>query len=236
MRCYICQAGTINVFCLGSFKLPIVGNRTYRNEMALEMSGTELEWIQGALDKSASAYFNKFGIEDKQRGHLRYDQLLRNKSLSDELRQELMDQVQVWKVDKAPQFWLNRCARLMAIKTAATLVEGSAPYAEEAILQNAATVNASRVKDRLYQQKDQGLPVQHKNRDSFNQPQDKDRPGQQEAGSKEDSDFEELGEVEPGESNGEEDTIPLGKHLLPKRRKIDTVLGWVESSTFNGKT
>ncbi|KAG0078386.1 hypothetical protein BGZ90_005349 [Linnemannia elongata] len=53
-------------------------------------------------------------------------------------------------------------------------------------------MNASRVKDRLYQQKDQGLPVQHKNRDSFNQPQDKDRPGQQEAGSKEDSGFEEL--------------------------------------------
>ncbi|OAQ26318.1 hypothetical protein K457DRAFT_22263 [Linnemannia elongata AG-77] len=56
------------------------------------LSGVEIEWIQGELNKSAGAYFDKFGIE--------------------------------------------------AIKTSATLAEESAPYAEEAILHNAATANA----------------------------------------------------------------------------------------------
>ena len=107
----------------------------------MSFSDAEIAWIQGASDKSPEAYFDKFGIEEKKRGHLRYVRLLQIKGLSDNLRKQLLDQFAIWKVDKAPQFWLNRRARLMAIRTAATLVEGSAPYAEEAILQNAATVS-----------------------------------------------------------------------------------------------
>jgi hypothetical protein len=37
----------------------------------------------------------------------------------------------------APEFWFRRRARIVAIDTATVLVEGSVPYAESAILQNA---------------------------------------------------------------------------------------------------
>ncbi|KAG0196154.1 hypothetical protein BGX28_010505, partial [Mortierella sp. GBA30] len=103
--------------------------------MPLILSDAEMAWIQGESVRSPDAYL------DKQRGHLRYARLLQTANLSDRLRKQLLDRFNIWKTDKAPQFWLNRRARLAAMRTVATLIEGSKPYAEEAILHNVATVS-----------------------------------------------------------------------------------------------
>ncbi|KAG0252095.1 hypothetical protein BG011_007209 [Mortierella polycephala] len=108
--------------------------------MVLNFSDEETAWIQEVSDRSPGTYFDTFGIEDKQRGHLRYARLLEVADLRDNLRRQLSDEFSIWKIDKAPRFWLNRRARLASINTATTLIEGSEPYAEEAILHNAAIV------------------------------------------------------------------------------------------------
>ncbi|KAF9153092.1 hypothetical protein BGX21_003257, partial [Mortierella sp. AD011] len=56
---------------------------------------------------------------------------LKSEYLGDDVRDQLIYQFNTWKTDKAHQFWLRRRARITAVKTAATLVEGSAPYETE---------------------------------------------------------------------------------------------------------
>ncbi|KAF9081191.1 hypothetical protein BGX27_005024, partial [Mortierella sp. AM989] len=95
------------------------------------------------LIKEPSLYFYEFGIEDKLRGHRRYIRLLQTSTLGHELRKKLMSDFKVWKVDKAPQYWLSRRARLSSINTATKLVEGSEPFVEEAIVNSAAQASSS---------------------------------------------------------------------------------------------
>ncbi|KAF9353349.1 hypothetical protein BGX26_008873 [Mortierella sp. AD094] len=66
--------------------------------------------------------------------------LILTSDLDDDIKKKLLSELEIWKRDKAPQFWLHRRARIAAIDTATTLVEGSVPYAEGAILQNTAAV------------------------------------------------------------------------------------------------
>lgn len=101
-------------------------------------SDEEIVWIDGGLDRSPDSYFETFDISDKQRGHIRYLRLVQSSDVDDDIKKKLLSEFEIWKRDKAPQFWLRRRARIAAIDTATALVEGSVPYAEGAILQNAA--------------------------------------------------------------------------------------------------
>ncbi|KAF9091558.1 hypothetical protein BGX27_002015 [Mortierella sp. AM989] len=104
-------------------------------------SDEEIEWINNELDKSPELYFEKFDISDKQRGHIRYIRLIQSSDMNEHDQKVLFNEFETWKRDKGPQFWLRRRARIAAIDTAASLVEGSVPFAEDAIQQNAAATS-----------------------------------------------------------------------------------------------
>jgi hypothetical protein len=101
-------------------------------------SDDEIAWIDEGLNISPDSYFEMFDISDKQRGHVRHLRLLQSSDLNDNIKKKLLNMFEIWKRDKAPQFWLRRRARIAAIDTATALVEGSVLYAEDVILQNAA--------------------------------------------------------------------------------------------------
>lgn len=100
-------------------------------------SDEEMAWIGEGLDSSPDSYFEAFDISDKRRGYMRYLRLIQTADLSDAVKKTLLNAFEIWKRDMAPQFWLRRRARIAAIDIATVLVEGSVPYAEGAILQNA---------------------------------------------------------------------------------------------------
>ncbi|KAF9404747.1 hypothetical protein BGZ76_006827, partial [Entomortierella beljakovae] len=105
-------------------------------------SDEEIEWINKGSDKSPELYFEKFDISDKQRGHIRYFRLIQTSDMNEHNKNELFNKFETWKRDKAPKFWLHYRARIAAMDTAASLVEGSVPFAEGAIQQNAAATSA----------------------------------------------------------------------------------------------
>ncbi|KAG9063257.1 hypothetical protein KI688_004861 [Linnemannia hyalina] len=105
---------------LGTFKAE-VPHWTVRFMATLTLSDKEMAWFDGALDNA-----------DKRL----------TTGLSDPFKKNLLSEFEMWKRDKTPTFWLRRSART-AIDTAAVLIEGSVPYAKDAILQNATEQVAS---------------------------------------------------------------------------------------------
>ncbi|KAF9413754.1 hypothetical protein BGZ76_004981, partial [Entomortierella beljakovae] len=104
----------------------------------MDFSKEEIAWAKDMSAKGPNAYFDTFGIEDKQRGHFRYVRLVETVDISDNVRKQLLNELEVWKVDKASQYWLNRRARLSSVNTVTKLIEGSEPFAEKAIVGAAA--------------------------------------------------------------------------------------------------
>jgi hypothetical protein len=88
-------------------------------------SDEEIAWIDGGSDRSPDVYFKAFDISDKQRGYIRYLRLVQTSNVGDHVKKKILNE-------------FKSCARIAAIDTAAALVEGSVPHAEDAIHQNAA--------------------------------------------------------------------------------------------------
>ncbi|KAF8974924.1 hypothetical protein BGZ46_009587 [Entomortierella lignicola] len=109
----------------------------------MRFSEEEITWVQQISAEGPNSYFDIFGIEDKQRGYLRYIRLIQNANISDDLQKQLLSEFEVWKVDKAPQYWLSRRAKLSSVNTATKLIEGSEPFAENAITGAAAQERSS---------------------------------------------------------------------------------------------
>ncbi|KAG0226732.1 hypothetical protein BGW42_003456 [Actinomortierella wolfii] len=110
------------------------------------LSDEEIAWINEGLDRSPESYFEAFDISDKQRGHLRYFRLIEAAELDHATKKKLSSDFEIWKRNKAPEFWLRRRARIAAMDTATVLVEGSVPYAEVAIIRNAEELRSEQEK------------------------------------------------------------------------------------------
>ena len=77
-------------------------------------------------------FLSAFEVSQKRHVCLKYLWFVLASDLGDEQRKRLVDEFEAWKVERAPQFWLNRSACTAVIGTATTLVQGSVPYARPA--------------------------------------------------------------------------------------------------------
>ncbi|KAF8924617.1 hypothetical protein BGZ58_001615 [Dissophora ornata] len=98
---------------------------------------SDISWISTAVDRSPNVFFDAFNLNDKRRAHQRYLRMVRNSDLNEDVKEDVLRNFETWKADHAPQFWLDRRTQSSQIRTAATLVEGSEPYAEQSIRRNA---------------------------------------------------------------------------------------------------
>ncbi|KAF9085964.1 hypothetical protein BGX27_003293 [Mortierella sp. AM989] len=69
--------------------------------------------------------------------HQRYTRMVKNSDIDENTKKILLSRFETWKVDHATEFWVNRRIKFSQIRTAATLVEGSEPYADQYIHKNA---------------------------------------------------------------------------------------------------
>ncbi|KAF9280191.1 hypothetical protein BGZ74_002659 [Mortierella antarctica] len=90
-------------------------------------------WIQSASDKSPHAFFETMGIYVKQHGHQRYTQAILESKLDEDIKSDLLQKFERWKVNDGVQFWLDRQSQSSQMRTASTLVKGSESYAKASI-------------------------------------------------------------------------------------------------------
>ncbi|KAK5815645.1 hypothetical protein F5H01DRAFT_192789 [Linnemannia elongata] len=105
-------------------------------------SDEESSWIRSGEEISPELYFEKF----RSSGHLsseehqRYSRLLDKGDFCLDCMRRLRSDFDTWKINKAPQFWLDRRTHNSAMRMAAKLVEGSEPFASESIDRNMSKV------------------------------------------------------------------------------------------------
>ncbi|KAI8596047.1 hypothetical protein EDD21DRAFT_17560 [Dissophora ornata] len=120
---------------------PTLSRTTMAQEQTVSQFSTQevsdISWISTAVDRSPNVFFDAFNLNDKRRAHQRYLRMVRNSDLNEDVKEDVLRNFETWKADHAPQFWLDRRTQSSQIRTAATLVEGSEPYAEQSIRRNA---------------------------------------------------------------------------------------------------
>ncbi|KAF9578962.1 hypothetical protein BGW38_004983, partial [Lunasporangiospora selenospora] len=108
-----------------------------RTDSELSANNTsDILWIKTAVDRSPNAFFDAFTLNDKKLAHQRYLRMVKDCNLSPTTKKNLLLNFETWKTDHGPVFWLDRRTQSSQIRTAATLVEGSEPYADQSIHRN----------------------------------------------------------------------------------------------------
>ncbi|KAF9426428.1 hypothetical protein BGZ76_002767 [Entomortierella beljakovae] len=98
---------------------------------------SDISWIESAVDQSPKAFFDTFSLSNKMLAHQRYLRMVKNSNMDENTKKILLSKFETWKVNHATEFWVNRRIQSSQIRTAATLVEGSEPYADLNIHRNA---------------------------------------------------------------------------------------------------
>ncbi|KAG0073486.1 hypothetical protein BGZ90_011545 [Linnemannia elongata] len=108
-----------------------------RTPRSIELSESEINWLNSAVDKSPDAYFRTFEMNEKQSAHRRYARLVgSNNDLPESERKRLMDYFESWKTNSGLKFWCDRRTHLSAMRTASSLVEASEPYVDQSFSRN----------------------------------------------------------------------------------------------------
>ncbi|KAF9177012.1 hypothetical protein BGZ50_009327 [Haplosporangium sp. Z 11] len=111
-----------------------------RNDAEAEQS-LDISWFEKSHDKTPAAFFDYFGILQCEEGHRRYSRVLRTSSMNKQDRTLLASKFATWKKSEGGVFWEHRNAKAVAMKsawkTAGNLIEGSEPFAETVIAENA---------------------------------------------------------------------------------------------------
>lgn len=128
------------IICL--YLILVVDRMSRKTSPRIIFSDEESSWIRSGEEISPELYFEKF----RSSGHLsseehqRYSRLLDKGDFCLDCMRRLRSDFDTWKINKAPQFWLDRRTHNSAMRMAAKLVEGSEPFASESIDRNMSKV------------------------------------------------------------------------------------------------
>jgi len=117
------------------------GKRHAKDNGAKSLADQDANWLEESCDKSPVAFFDKFGIHKCEDGHLRYARVLRQSHLCEKERTLLIRDFDAWKSSDSLVYWERRntkaVARKSVWKAAGNMIEGSEPFVEAIIPENA---------------------------------------------------------------------------------------------------
>ncbi|KAF9151326.1 hypothetical protein BGX21_008515 [Mortierella sp. AD011] len=107
----------------------------------------DVEWFNASNDHTPEAFFNHLKTTDQKKAQLRYSRVLRDCDASEAYCKALMEEFESWGLEEADAYWKERVAlksvRGTQIRTAATLVRESQPFAINLMESNALEAQAA---------------------------------------------------------------------------------------------
>ncbi|KAF9967250.1 hypothetical protein BGZ73_000631 [Actinomortierella ambigua] len=117
------------------------GKRASKGKGEKSLTDQDVSWLEESSDKSPEAFFDRLNIKNCEDGHLRYARALRQSDLIEKERALLISNFEAWKSSDSSIYWERRntkaVARKSAWKTAGNMIEGSEPFVETIIAENA---------------------------------------------------------------------------------------------------